>query len=101
LGAHTSVQSVLKLMGNFGKCTLKLRLEGQTLVVLDYFTPFNQRVLDAKDWDLGSQGPVLLPGAGGHASPSVGGCGEGGQAVPARSRQAGEVSGGVQSIKDG
>ena len=30
-------------------------------MVRDYFTPFNQKVLDAKDWDLGSQGPVLLP----------------------------------------
>ena len=46
---------------NFGDSVLKLRLEGQKLVVRDYFTPFNQKVLDAKDWDLGSQGPVLLP----------------------------------------
>ena len=46
---------------NFGDTLLKLRLEGQTLAVRDYFTPFNQKVLNAKDWDLGSQGPVLLP----------------------------------------
>ncbi len=46
---------------DFGDSVLKLRLEGQRLVVRDYFTPFNQKVLDAKDWDLGSQGPVLLP----------------------------------------
>jgi hypothetical protein len=46
---------------DFGDSVLKLRLEGQSLVVHDYFTPFNQKVLDAKDWDLGSQGPVLLP----------------------------------------
>lgn len=46
---------------DFGDSVLKLRLEGQRLVVRDYFTPFNQKMLDAKDWDLGSQGPVLLP----------------------------------------
>jgi hypothetical protein len=45
---------------DFGDSVLKLRLEGQRLVVRDYFTPFNQKVMDAKDWDLGSQGPVLL-----------------------------------------
>ncbi len=50
---------------DFGDSLLKLRLEGQRLVVLDYFTPFNQKVLDAKDWDLGSQGPVLLPAQAG------------------------------------
>lgn len=46
---------------DFGDSVLKLRLDGQNLVVRDYFTPFNQKVLDGKDWDLGSQGPVLLP----------------------------------------
>jgi hypothetical protein len=52
---------------DFGDSVLKLRLEGQRLIVRDYFTPFNQKVLDAKDWDLGSQGPVLLqPQAGAH-----------------------------------
>jgi hypothetical protein len=50
---------------DFGDSGLKLRLEGQSLVVHDYFTPFNQKVLDAKDWDLGSQGPVLLPAQAG------------------------------------
>ncbi len=52
---------------DFGDSLLKLRLEGQRLVLHDYFTPFNQKVMDAKDWDLGSQGPVLLPAqAGAH-----------------------------------
>ena len=46
---------------DYGDSVLKLRLDGQSLAVRDYFTPFNQEVLDAKDWDLGSQGPVLLP----------------------------------------
>ncbi len=46
---------------DFGDSVLKLRLDGRSLAVGDFFTPFNQKVLDAKDWDLGSQGPVLLP----------------------------------------
>ncbi|WP_263416044.1 PQQ-binding-like beta-propeller repeat protein [Terriglobus albidus] len=46
---------------NFADSLLKLRLEGPNLVVRDYFTPFNERILDSKDQDLGSQGPVLLP----------------------------------------
>jgi hypothetical protein len=50
---------------DFGDSVLKLRLEGQKLVVRDYFTPFNQKALDAKDWGLGSQGPVLLPAQAG------------------------------------
>jgi len=44
---------------NYGDSLLKL--DGQTLAVLDYFTPFNQSDLNAQDLDLGSQGPVLLP----------------------------------------
>jgi len=29
--------------------------------VLDYFTPFNESVLNKDDHDLGSGGPLLLP----------------------------------------
>jgi hypothetical protein len=46
---------------DYGDTVLKLGLEGKKFVVRDYFTPFNQKQLDAKDGDLGSQGPVLLP----------------------------------------
>lgn len=46
---------------DFGDSVLKLRLDNGKLVVRDSFTPFNQKLLDSKDWDLGSQGPVLLP----------------------------------------
>ena len=46
---------------DFGDSVLKLRLEGQQLIVRDYFTPFNEKRLNSDDADLGSQGPVLLP----------------------------------------
>jgi hypothetical protein len=46
---------------DYGDSVLKLRLDGGRLGVADYFTPFNQKELDANDEDLGSGGPVLLP----------------------------------------
>jgi uncharacterized protein (TIGR03437 family) len=38
-----------------------IKLSSQGLTVLDYFTPFNQLLLDQADIDLGSSGAVLLP----------------------------------------
>jgi hypothetical protein len=46
---------------DYGDTLLKLRLDGQNLKPVDYFTPFNARELDEKDHDLGSGGPMLLP----------------------------------------
>lgn len=46
---------------DYGDSLLKLGLENSSLVVRDYFTPFNQSQLSDADADLGSSGPTLLP----------------------------------------
>jgi len=46
---------------NYGSSFVKLSLEGNGLVVKDFFTPCNQKFLNDEDLDLGSAGPVLLP----------------------------------------
>jgi outer membrane protein assembly factor BamB len=38
-----------------------LKLDGSTLAVRDYFTPFDQASILASDSDVGSSGPTLLP----------------------------------------
>ena len=47
---------------NYGDSFVRLRLEDGQLVVKDYFTPCNERFLSGIDLDLGSGGPVLVPG---------------------------------------
>ncbi|HEV3060220.1 MAG TPA: hypothetical protein VGY48_18390 [Vicinamibacterales bacterium] len=54
---------------SYGDSFIKLKLEGATLAVKDYFTPCNQVLLDKTcnaaarcDLDLGSAGPLLVPG---------------------------------------
>ncbi len=47
---------------NYGDSVQKLSGAGGTPIpVLDYFTPYNQDVLNQNDWDLGSGGVLLLP----------------------------------------
>lgn len=46
---------------DYGDTLLKLRLNSNSLQVADYFTPSNSDELEAKDHDLGSGGPMLLP----------------------------------------
>ena len=46
---------------DYGDSVLKLSASPQGLKLLDYFTPSNQEQLNARDNDLGSSGPVLLP----------------------------------------
>jgi outer membrane protein assembly factor BamB len=48
---------------NFGSSFVRLRLEGQQIVVKDFFTPCNFGFLNSLDLDLGSGGPVLIPDA--------------------------------------
>jgi hypothetical protein len=55
-----------------------LKLNGRTLAVLDYFTPFNQKHLDNADDDLGSGGTVLLPDQAGNHSHELVVAGKGG-----------------------
>jgi hypothetical protein len=46
---------------DYGDSILKLALEGNSLIVRDFFTPYNQQKLSDADADLGSSGPTLLP----------------------------------------
>ncbi|PQV62444.1 Outer membrane protein assembly factor BamB, contains PQQ-like beta-propeller repeat [Abditibacterium utsteinense] len=56
--------------GNWGECFLKI--DGKTLQVKDYFSPFNRDALDAGDADLGTSGLLLLPDSvGGFSHPHL------------------------------
>ena len=44
---------------DYGDTVLRLR---STLSVADWFTPFNEQILDNEDLDLGATGPLLIPG---------------------------------------
>jgi len=46
---------------NFGSSFVKLRLQGGSFAVEDYFTPCNVNFLNTNDLDLGSSGPLLVP----------------------------------------
>jgi Abnormal spindle-like microcephaly-assoc'd, ASPM-SPD-2-Hydin len=46
----------------FGDSIVKFSTAGGGLTVTDYFTPDDQAALDAADKDLGSSGPMLIPG---------------------------------------
>src|SRR5882724_3035965 len=49
-------------VSNFGDSVLKIGTAGGTLSLLDYFTPDDYATLQANDLDLGSSGPLLIPG---------------------------------------
>jgi len=46
---------------DYGDSVLKLALQGSSIVVRDYFTPYDQAKLNDSDADVGSSGPLLLP----------------------------------------
>jgi hypothetical protein len=56
-------QGVFDNAKNFGDTFL--RLDPNSLLLVDHFTPFNQADLNCEDWDAGSGGPLLLPDAAG------------------------------------
>jgi hypothetical protein len=46
---------------SYGMSVLDLDLTGGTMTLEDEFTPYDEGTLDARDGDLGSGGPILLP----------------------------------------
>jgi len=46
---------------NYGDTMLKLKYDGSSFQIVDWFTPFNQACVDVADLELGSGGVVLLP----------------------------------------
>ncbi len=49
-------------LGDFGDSVLKLELRNGKLLVAGWFTPTNENILKIQDADLGSVGPLLVPG---------------------------------------
>jgi hypothetical protein len=46
---------------DYGDSVLRLHLNGEDLGVKDFYTPGNEKLLNDRDLDLGSGGPILLP----------------------------------------
>jgi len=46
---------------DYGDSVLKVRLQGSSIAIRDYFTPYNQARLSQADADLGSSGPMVIP----------------------------------------
>jgi len=46
---------------DYSNSFVKLSLRGRSLRAVDHFTPFDQKILDEQDIDLGASGPILLP----------------------------------------
>jgi len=49
-------------ISSFGDSIIKLSTTGGVLSLTDYFTPDNYQLLQSDDLDLGSSGPILIPG---------------------------------------
>jgi hypothetical protein len=48
---------------NRGESFLKLKRDGGTLAIVDWFTPYNYLFLERTDRDLGASGAMLIPGS--------------------------------------
>jgi hypothetical protein len=46
---------------DYGNSILRMRPKAGSLAVMDYFTPYNQALLNVHDTDLGASGPLLIP----------------------------------------
>jgi hypothetical protein len=57
-----SAQATENRVGDYGNSFVKLGLSGNALSVLDYFKAHNYDALNTGDLDLGSGGPVAIPG---------------------------------------
>ncbi len=57
-----SAQATENSVGDYGESFLKLGLSGNALAVLDYFKAHNYDSLNSTDQDIGSGGPVAIPG---------------------------------------
>jgi len=60
---------------DYADSLVKLSLRGNSLRAVDFFTPFDQKILDEQDLDMGASGPILLPdqqGAHPHLAVSTG-----------------------------
>lgn len=53
---------------DYGDSFLKLKPLGTNVILIDYFTPYNQAALSSSDMDLASGGLVLLPDAAGNST---------------------------------
>lgn len=47
---------------NFGNSVIRLNVQTSGIALEDYFTPHNYDALNARDADLGSTGPLMIPG---------------------------------------
>ena len=56
---------------NFGDSFLRLQPGAGTLIIADYFTPFNEATLFLMDWDAGSGSPLLVPIQNGTQHPNL------------------------------
>jgi PQQ enzyme repeat len=62
LDTGNSVQATENSAGDYGDSFVKLSLSGSTLSVLDFFRPYNYDLLNRLDEEVGSGGPVAIPG---------------------------------------